>query len=411
MYRYHTLTAARAKAARLGYRGALYAWESAETGEETTPPWVIGPDGRVITIRCGIEEHHISADVAYAVWHYWQATGDTRFLLAAGAEILLETARFWVSRASLEDDGRYHIRGVIGPDEYHEGIDDNAFTNTMACWNIERGLEMARLLERRWPERWRTLRSDLGLEPTELATWQRVADGVEPGRSSDGPLIEQFKGYFGLERIGLEDYAARTVPMDVVLGADRTRGSQVIKQADVVMLLALLWERFTPAEREANFRYYEQRCGHGSSLSPAMHALVAARLGDTDLAQQYFTQAATIDLGDSMGNAAGGVHIATLGGLWQAAVLGFAGMQPGAAGLRFDPHLPEDWQMLQLCVQWRRRRLRVTLESRPTTCTLTLERGRSLDVCVGDVSHRLGQGESWSARWERHGRRWLEVPR
>jgi len=145
MYRCHTLPAARAKAARLGCRGALYAWESADTGDEATPTHVVGPDGMVIPILCGTQEQHISADVAYAVWHYWQATEDTAFLLEAGAEIVLETARFWASRASLADDGRFHIRGVIGPDEYHESVDDNAYTNVMAQWNLERGAAVADL--------------------------------------------------------------------------------------------------------------------------------------------------------------------------------------------------------------------------------------------------------------------------
>jgi len=151
MYRYQTLPAARAKAARLGYPGALYAWESADTGEEATPPYTVGPDGQVVAIRCGTEEQHISAAVAYAVWQYWQATDDRAFLLNAGAEILLETARFWASRATCEADGQYHIRHVIGLDEYHEGVDDNAYTNGMAQWNLERGLEVAQIVQERWP--------------------------------------------------------------------------------------------------------------------------------------------------------------------------------------------------------------------------------------------------------------------
>jgi trehalose/maltose hydrolase-like predicted phosphorylase len=146
MYRFRTLDAARAKAARMGWRGALYAWESADSGAETTPEQVIGPDRRVVDVLSGRQEQHISADVAYAVWQYWQATGDEAFLLDAGAEILLETARFWSSRAQPEADGSRHIRGVIGPDEYHEHIDDNAFTNVMARWNIRRALDVAALL-------------------------------------------------------------------------------------------------------------------------------------------------------------------------------------------------------------------------------------------------------------------------
>jgi len=132
MYRFHTLPGARAKATQFGFRGALYAWESADTGMETTPETVVGSDGALINILTGRMEHHISADVAYAVWQYWRATGDDDFFLSAGAEILLETARFWSSRALADKDGGRHIRHVIGPDEYHEDVDDNAFTNVMA---------------------------------------------------------------------------------------------------------------------------------------------------------------------------------------------------------------------------------------------------------------------------------------
>ena len=152
MYRYRTINGARAKAASMGWRGAMYAWESADTGAETTPMEVAGPDGRIVEILCGKHEQHITADIAYAVWQYWEATRDEQFLLTAGAEIILETARFWSSRAQPEADGYCHIRDVIGPDEYHERIDDNAFTNIMARWNIRRGLELVVLLRERWPD-------------------------------------------------------------------------------------------------------------------------------------------------------------------------------------------------------------------------------------------------------------------
>ncbi len=154
MYRFRTLDGARAKAVGMGWRGALYAWEFADTGAEATPDQVIAPDRRVVDILCGRQEQHISADVAYAVWQYWQATGDEEFLRDAGGEIILETGRFWASRARLEVDGKHHIRGVIGPDEYHEHIDDNAYTNVMARWNIRRALDVAALLRKRWPARW-----------------------------------------------------------------------------------------------------------------------------------------------------------------------------------------------------------------------------------------------------------------
>jgi len=151
-----------------GFKGALYAWESADTGVETTPERVIASDGTLVDILTGQMEHHISADVAYAVWQYWRATGDDDFFLCAGAEILLETARFWASRAAPELDGRRHIRHVIGPDEYHEDVDDNAFTNVMARWNLACALETMDLLQTRWPDHAAALRKKLALGKDEL---------------------------------------------------------------------------------------------------------------------------------------------------------------------------------------------------------------------------------------------------
>ena len=355
MYRYHTLAAARAKAARLGHRGAFYAWESADSGEEVTPPFVIAPDGQIIRILTGEQEQHISADVAFGVWNYWQATGDDRFLVEAGAEILIETARFWASRAEREEDGHYHIRGVIGPDEYHETVDDNAYTNGLAQWNLEAAAEIANLVAERWPGPWQALSRQLGIEPDEPRRWQHVARDLYTGFDEHTGLFEQFSGYFGLEEIDLAAFVPRTAPMDVLLGRERIQRSKIIKQPDVVMLVHLLWERMPPEVRKANFEYYEPRCGHGSSLSPAIHAIVAARLGDTALAERYFRQAAEIDLTDNMGNAAGGVHAGALGGLWQAAVLGFAGLRFCGERPELCANLPPSWRSLSMRFQWRGR--------------------------------------------------------
>ena len=400
LYRYHTLPAARAKAARLGYRGALYAWESADTGDEATPTHVVGPDGMVIPILCGTQEQHISADVAYAVWQYWQATEDTAFLLEAGAEIVLETARFWAGRASLEDDGRFHIRGVIGPDEYHESVDDNAYTNVMAQWNLEHGADVADLMRDRWPAKWAELAARLELSDAEVDGWRPLAAAMYTAIDPATGLLEQFAGYFRLEPIDLSLYEGRNVPMDVVLGPQRTRQSQVIKQADVVMLLALLLDRFDRRVREANFCFYEPRCGHGSSLSRGTHALVAARLGEVDLAERYFRETAAIDLEDTTGTGAGGVHMAALGGLWQAAVFGFAGLDLREDGLGLDPRLPAGWTTLSFRVQWRGRQVHLRLEGAQRLVTARLERGRPLMLHVGGRAHVLQPWQPWTSCWE-----------
>ncbi len=398
MYRYHTLPAARDKAAQFGCQGALYAWQSAETGEEVTPTFDISGDGRVVPIRTGMQEHHVSADIAYAVWQYWQATGDVDFLLEAGSEIILETARFWASRAMPEEDGRYHIRGVIGPDEYHEGVDDNAYTNFMARWNLECGREVARLLQARWPQRWAELREQLNISLDDLSFWHEVAERLAIDRDPASGLLEQFTGFFQLEPLDLAAYEPRLAPMDVLLGREHIQRSQIIKQADVVMLLALHWDRFAPEVRETNFRFYEERCDHGSSLSPAMHALVAARLGDVALAERYFHEATAIDLHDAMRNAAGGVHIAALGGLWQVAVFGFAGMTMEPRGLAFDPRLPEGWSAMRFPIRWHHRLILVSIERDPLTITVTLEHGKPFTVRIGNVKRRLRRGEAWTCR-------------
>ena len=384
MYRFRTIDGARQKAAQQGWRGAMYAWESADTGAEATPEQVVGPDGEIIDILCGKQEQHITADIAYAVWQYWQATEDVDFLLDAGAEILLETGRFWSSRAQPERDGYCHIRNVIGPDEYHEHIDDNAYTNVMARWNIRRALEVAALLRERWPDRWARLSNRLGLEDRELLRWRTVAETMVTGWNSQTRLFEQFAGFFGLEEINLAGYAGRSVPMDVVLGRERTQRSKVIKQADVVALLGLLPEEFPGDSGMANFRYYEPRCSHGSSLSGAMHALVAARLGDSDLALRYFQHAVAIDLADNHTTIAGGLHMAALGGTWLTAVFGFAGLSLQSDGIAFNPKLPASWKALKFGIEWRGRRLRIGIDGTGQLLHAILETGDPMAVFVKD---------------------------
>ena len=397
MYRYHTLPGARAKADAMGYKGALYAWELADTGEETTPERVVGPNGEMIDILTGRMEHHISADIAYAVWQYWRATGDDAFFLDAGAEILLETARFWASRAVPEPDGKRHIRHVIGPDEYHEDVDDNAFTNVMARWNIARGLETIELLRTRWPERAPALCERLALVEAELADWRdavgRIVTGLDPATG----LYEQFAGYHKLEPIDLSLYADRKVPIDVELGRERTQRSQVVKQADVVALMALLPDEFPGAAAKANFRYYEPRCAHGSSLSAGIHALVAARLGETDIALHFLRQAAAADL-ELDPNSAGGIRIAGLGGLWQAIVLGFAGLGMDGDAITLTPRLPEDWRSVSFAVRWRGRPVQVRIAG--DNVRVAIADGDPVRIRIGGQTHNVQGGSAVEVRCE-----------
>jgi trehalose/maltose hydrolase-like predicted phosphorylase len=391
MYRFHTLPAARRKAAKMGCEGALYAWESADTGDEVTPESVVGPGDTMIDVRTGKMEIHISADIAYAIWQYWRVTGDDTFFVEAGAEILLETARFWASRAIAEQDGTRHIRHVIGPDEYHEDVDDNAFTNVMARWTIVRALEAIDVLTRRWPSRAAALSKKLAIGDAELADWRDAATGMVTGLDPATGIYEQFAGYHKLEPVDLSLYSGGKAPIEMLMGQERIQRSQVIKQADVVALEALLPEEFPGPIAEVNFNFYEPRCTHRSSLSAGMHALVAARLGDSTRALAHLHRAAAADL-ELDPDSAGGIRIAGLGGVWQAVVLGFAGLDLTGDGIAINPRLPPKWQSVSFRVHWRGRAVEVRVAG--TTVTVKISDGAPVAVRIADETRTLEGGQA-----------------
>jgi trehalose/maltose hydrolase-like predicted phosphorylase len=398
-YRYRRLPAARKKAAEYGYRGALYPWESADTGEDVTPPYVTLKDGTRVPVLTALQQHHISADVAWATYQYWRATRDDEFLKEMGAEILVETARFWASRATRDPDGRYHIYGIMGPDEYHDNISDNAFTNVLARWNLERAVEVLEVLHDLDAEASRQLAERLKLRKSELRQWRAVAQGLFDGFDPDTLLYEQFAGFFDLENLRAVDVAPRPFSGELEVGMRRLPVCQVIKQSDVLMLAHMLPEVVSSEVARANYRYYEPRTSHGSSLSPAIHASVAARTNNLEDALDYFRMAGNLDLGGRVGNSAQGVHLATMGGLWQAAVMGFGGLRATNEGLHLDPRLPSAWERLIFPIQWRGARLEV--EADPESLSLSMDaRAR---VALGEQPLRwLGSGH-YRARREGDG--------
>src|SRR5262249_6401697 len=393
MYRYWTLPGARGKARTNGYRGALYAWESADLGAEATPTELVLPTGGVIRILAGTEEHHISADIPYAVWQYWRATSDDEFVKRYGAEIVLECARFWSSRVEEATDGKFHIRKVLGPDEYHEDVDDDAFTNAMAAWTLEFALRLSRWMRDSDAASWVKLASRIRLQESEEESWQDIACRMYTGLEERTGLIEQFQGFFKLEQIDLAAFEPRVAPMDILLGRDRIQRAQVVKQADVLMLFQLLPDRYSKEIMDKNFIYYEARTGHGSSLSPATHALVAARLGYASTALRFLKLAADIDLGNAMGNSSGGIHGASCGGLWQAVLFGFAGVQLQENKLSLDPHLPPEFTSLRVALIYQGRDLMVRISGEPSQIEISMRTANQpVRVAVGPAEGLVSWG-------------------
>jgi trehalose/maltose hydrolase-like predicted phosphorylase len=367
-YRVRRLPAARAAARTAGYEGARFPWESARAGGDVTPRSARDQTGRLVPIRTGQLEDHIVADVAWAAAWYVEWTGDDAFARGPGREILLETARYWASRIRTEADGSAHIFGVIGPDEYHEPVDDNVFTNVMARWNLRRAAA--------------TVGSDV--DASEVRRWLELAEAIVDGYDSGSGVYEEFAGFHGLEPLMIADLAPRRpVAADLLLGRERVQGAQVVKQADVLMAHHLVPDEMAPGSLEANLRFYEPRTAHGSSLSPGVHAALFARAGDTRRALEALRMAARVDLDDLNATTADGLHLATLGTVWQAIVLGFAGLRPdGHGALAVDPHLPAEWSSLEVTVRFRGRRVR-----------LRNERGVATIESDGSVRARAGANE------------------
>jgi len=363
MYRYHNLQGARNKAAANGYEGAMFPWESTDTGEETTPQWSdVQPDGSRIRIWTGDNEQHISTDITYAIMKYWRWTGDDTFMARYGAEMVLDTAVFWGSRVEYNaQHNRYEISQQIGPDEYHENIDNSVFVNRMAQWHLETALDVIKWLRANAPADAERLLTALKITPERIDHWRDVIAKMYIPFDREKQIHIQFPGFFDMEYIPVPKYHPRTSSVQAIFGHARSIQAQVIKQADVVMMMALLGEDLgVPSEFDVrqvmlnNWNTYYPRTDHGSSLSPAIHAWVAARMDLEEEAYDMLHHAAHIDLNDNKGNVRDGIHAAACGGVWQAIVFGLCGLKIDANGeLAVDPRLPQHWRSVSFRVYFR----------------------------------------------------------
>jgi trehalose 6-phosphate phosphatase len=353
----------------------MYPWQSGSDGREETQRLHLNPrSGRWLPDKSH-RQRHVNVAVAYNVWQHYQVTGDLAFLGAYGAEMLLEIARFWASIASYDHDrDRYEIRGVMGPDEYHDGypdrdqpgLDNNAYTNIMAAWVLCRALETLELL----PDPRRVeLAERLGLRREEVERWEEVSRKLRVC-FHDGDIISQFEGYGELEELDWEDLRRRhgnIRRLDRILEAegDSTNRDKASKQADVLMLfylllaeelrglLARLGYRLAPATIPRNIEYYLRRPSHGSTLSGVVNAWVLAR-SDRPRSWRFFVEALASDLHDVQGGTtAEGIHLGAMAGIVDLAQRCYTGLETREGVLWLNPRLPEELDGLDFEVRYR----------------------------------------------------------
>ncbi len=397
IYRYNRLDAARGIAKKKKFKGALFPWESADTGEDETPQWHKDLDGTIVEISTQDYEHHIVADIAYGLWHYYIVTGDKNFMNQYGAEMLFETARFWASRVKKnKQDKRFEIHSVMGPDEFHPDVNNNAYTNGMAQWNLKVAAELCSDFIKKHPARFKVISAKIGLKPNECKQWANISDKLYIPVSKRNKVIEEFEGYFKKKDVAIRTFDKYFMPeFPPNLPLSKVGQTQLVKQLDACMLLYLLSDKFDSETLESTHAYYEKRTVHKSSLSPSINAIINLRTGNAMRAYQYFLCGLGADLKMNQSNVSEGIHVASLGGSWQAVVNGFGGMRVKDEYLSFKPQLPEYWRDLEFCLNWRGKQLNIRITHKYIRINVkALKNKRPLKVEIFDDLYTIIPGRS-----------------
>lgn len=357
-WRHSTLPSAIERARQLGLGGALFPWRTI-AGEECSSYW-----------PAGTAAFHIGADVADAVVRYLHVSGDEAFEEEIGLELLAQTARLWCSLGHHDPEGRFHIDGVTGPDEYSAVADNNVYTNLMAQHNLRAAAESAE----RHPDR----RRQLGIDDEEMAAWRDAAAAMVVPYDGSLQVHAQAERFTGHQVWDFAGTPSDHYPLMLHYPYFDLYRKQVVKQADLVLAMHLRGSAFTDEQKARNFAYYERLTVRDSSLSACTQAVVAAEVGHLELAYDYVGEAALMDLHDLEHNTRDGLHIASLAGTWIALVAGLGGLRDDHGVLRFAPRLPPSITRLAISLSVRRRHLRV--EIRPEGTTYRLLAGEPIDL-------------------------------
>ncbi len=417
MYRYRRLDEARALARDAGYRGAMYPWQSGSDGKEETQVVHLNPRSGSWEPDLSHNQRHVSAAIFYNIWHYFQATGDTDFLLGPGAEMMMEIARFWCSIAHFNPQrGRYEIHGIMGPDEFHEkypdsdapGLRNNAYTNVMVAWICDLAVRLLDMLPER---RRRSLCEQIGLREQEIETYKEMSRKMYIPFLADG-VISQFEGWEDLEELDWDGYRRQygnIQRLDRILRAEGKEpdGYKLSKQADTVLLFYLfrqdelqqIFERlgysYTPETMRKTVAYYDARTSHGSTLSFVTYAGVYAEI-DPETSWQRYLVALESDVGDVQGGTtAEGIHLGVMSGTLDLLQRSYLGEVIRDGVLYFTPKAMDHLRGMTLPMRFRGLLIKVTLEEGHLRVDAEVDSlNRSVKVGVGDQVREIRSGES-----------------
>jgi alpha,alpha-trehalose phosphorylase len=374
-FRHGMLSRARERAAELGQRGALFPWSTID-GRAASP-----------NHQAGADQYHVNAGIVHALRRYVEVAGDDDFLFEVGIETLVETARLWADLGFHGDDGRFHIHGVAGPDEYTTVADDNAYTNLMARMNLAYSAATVRRMAAQRPSEHAAIAADLALDPSEVDAWERAAQAMYVPYDERSGIDAQDAGFLARERWDLEATPAGRFPLLAHYHPLRLYRHQVVKQADVVLAMFLLGDEFPREHKRADFDYYDALTTGDSAPSACVQSIVASEIGYERQAIQYFAYALATEITGAGATVSDGVSIASAAGVWQALVFGFGGVRDAGGGLSLSPRLPSRWAALAFSLRFRGRALRVRLAHDAERYELVA--GDPLEVTIRGAAHVL----------------------
>lgn len=366
-YRFNQLDGAKHNARQQGLKGALYPMVTF-TGVECHNEWEIT-----------FEEIHRNGAIAYAIYNYTNYTGDNTYLKNEGIEVLTEISRFWADRVHFSKrHNKYMIHGVTGPNEYENNVNNNWYTNTIATWVLKYTIESLSLIDEQ-------RKQQLNITDEELARWQDIIDRMYYPYDEELGIHVQHDTFLDKDLRPVSSLDKADLPLNQNWSWDKILRSPFIKQADVLQGIYFFSEAYTMEEKKRNFDFYEPMTVHESSLSPSIHAVLAAELKMEEKAVEMYKRTARLDLDNYNNDTEDGLHITSMTGSWLAIVQGFAGMRTYDETLRFSPFLPKEWSKYSFHINYRDRLINVSVDQQEVKITLITGEPLNMELYGNEV--------------------------